>query len=379
MNFLTIMLAITFLNSAPEQTSSNLATQYKEHVNLHIGDVKQYLDEKLKEKHFSGVIMIAQGDKILFNTAYGMASETEPNEPNTVFHVASVTKQFTAAAIMQLHEAGKIDLNAPINDYLSKEYRSESWKDVTVHHLLSHTGGIADYTEEKSWQDLGNGFCFSEIGEMIRDSQAKGLEFAPGSNMRYSNLGYTLLGCIIEQASGIPYEEYIQNHLLVPLEMHSSGIHGQNYAKADKHAEGHRWNESKQELVSDDEKTLAVTSADGGLYTTTSDFLKWSKMLLNPKQGILSKESIKSMVTPHTLNLPKEIDDPDEYGYGLFVHDSSPLKFSHPGFIPGFRSHIAVYPEKDLHILIFCNNTSANPYEISNHIENILNNGLGLV
>jgi CubicO group peptidase (beta-lactamase class C family) len=116
-----------------------------------------------------------------------------------------------------------------------------------------------------------------------------------------------------------------------------------------------------------------LTAADGGLYTTTSDFLKWSKMLLSADPAILGKESIKSMVTPHTLNLPKEIDDPDEYGYGLFVHDSSPLKFSHPGFIPGFRSHIAVYPEKDLHILIFCNNTSANPYEISNHLDEILN------
>lgn len=113
----------------------------------------------IDQEHFSGVVLVARNGDILHAKGYGIASEGSLNDVNTAFHVASVTKQFTAAAIMQLVEAGTIDPGSSINSYLPEEYRAPVWNDVHVHHLLSHSSGIVDYAVTRDYYDVVDGFC----------------------------------------------------------------------------------------------------------------------------------------------------------------------------------------------------------------------------
>ncbi|MGH7250025.1 MAG: serine hydrolase domain-containing protein, partial [Minisyncoccia bacterium] len=246
LHLLTAIISIALVTSCatPNAMKSKLSPKIK---------VERFLQKAIAEEHFSGVIMVVREGEVILNQGYGMATEKDENKPDTVIHVASVTKQFTAAAIMLLNEAGKIDLAVSINHYLPKKYQSDKWKSVTVHHLLSHTGGVSDYAEQRPYYDVRKGFCFgSTVDGMIHEAQAKDLEFVPGSEFRYSNIGYTLLGVIIEQVSGHPYGEFIKQELLIPAKMFLSGIHEESYRWKQGEAKGYRWDEGQQKFVEDD-------------------------------------------------------------------------------------------------------------------------------
>lgn len=336
-----------------------------------IKKLDQYLQKAVELEHFSGVAMVVHHGKILLNQGYGPATVDDKNDSKTVIHVASITKQFTAAAIMKLWEENKIDLNAPINQYLPKEYQSDKWEHVTVHHLLSHTGGIVDY-DERYYDAEKKGFCFKEnIKEMIQECRGKELEFknGPGSEWHYCNIGFTLLGAILENQTHRPYKEIIQKTLLERVGMSSSGIHEEDYVAKKGDATGHRWDEKEKKLVDDDEKSLPVTPPDGGMFTTSGDLLKWSDVLTGKRPDILSPESLKRMTTP----TPNTFTPDGGYGYGLFIDDSSGTKrIHHPGWIVGFRSHFCLYPEKEIYISVFCNNTTTNPMKITSELSEIM-------
>ena len=347
-----------------------------------IGKLERYLKSAVAEEHFSGVVMVARHGTALINQGYGMATEKIENTGNTVIHVGSVTKQFTAAAILLLWEEGEIDLNVSINRYLPKNYQSVKWEPVTIHHLLSHTSGITDYAVQRDYYDVRKGFCFgSTIDGMLHEAQEKDLEFTPGSTFRYSNIGYTLLGVIIERVSGHPYSEFIRIRLLIPAKMFSSGIHEETYIEKEGHAKGYRWDEKLEKFVEDDVISLPVTPPDGGLYTTTEDLLKWSRVIGRKTPGILSSQVINKMTTPVKVALPPD-DSPwshdgrDGSGYGLFIDKlAGATRFHHPGYIVGFRSHSSLFPEKDFFIAVLCNNTTADPMKIADGLSKILLEG----
>lgn len=330
--------------------------------------LENFLQVAIERDHFSGVVMVVHRGKVLLNQGYGMASIDDKNEQDTFMHVASITKQFTAAAIMKLWEAGVIDLNASINTYLSEEYQSDTWKKVTVHHLLSHTGGVVDY-DESYYNAETKSFCFNDaIKAMISESQGKGLNFEPGTEWRYSNIGYTLLGVILENTTGLSYGDVIKEYIFDKAGMASSTIHDENYVAKSGHATGHRWDKEQRKLVEDNEKCLPVTPSDGGLVTTSEDLYKWSDVLAGKRPDVLSPEILKRMTTPVPISFK-----PDGYGYGLFIDDSSGTRrIHHPGLISGFRSHFSFYPEKELYISVFCNNSTTNPLQITEGLSEIM-------
>lgn len=293
----------------------------------------------------------------------------DKNEPDTVMHVASITKQFTAAAIMKLWEAGTLDLNGSINTYLPKEYQSDTWRKVTVHHLLSHTGGVIDY-DESYYDAETKSFCFNDaIKTMIVESQGKGLEFEPGSEWHYSNLGYTLLGTMIENTTGLSYGEIIQEYIFDKVGMSASSIHEEGYVAKKGHATGYRWDKKQKKMMEDDEKCLPVTPSDGGLITTSEDLRKWSDVLAGKRPDVLSSEILKRMTTP----VPHTFTQESGYGYGLFIDDSSGTqRIHHPGWILGFRSHFCFYPEEEIYISVFCNNSTTNPMQITSGLSEIM-------
>ena len=333
--------------------------------------IEAFLQEMVLQERFSGVALAVRGGEVLHASAYGLATPDSGNNLSTAFHVASVTKQFTAAAVLKLVEAGKIDLDESINAYLPQSYRSEKWDGVTVHHLLSHSSGIPDYALERDYYDVVDGFCLGDtVDGMLREARTSELEFEPGSQYEYSNIGFTLLGKIIENQSGTPYHSYVEQELLLPLGMEDSRLHIIGHQAAENEASGHRWNEDLDRHTKDLVVTLPVTAPDGGLVTTLDDFYRWTRIYMGRNKAVLSDASIGKMLTP--------VVDTGEiygrgkttsYGYGLFLGDDL---ISHEGYIVGFRSHFILDQKEDELIVVFSNNTTNDPAKISAGILAIL-------
>ena len=354
-------------DAAPEKTAQE--TQ----VNQEVIDPRSdaFLQRMIQDEHFSGVALVMRDGKIVHAKGYGNATKEKKNTVTTRFHVASITKQFTAAAVLQLVEKGKLDLDVSINDYLPHRYRSSKWKGVKVHHLLSHTSGVPDYAVERDYYSVVKGFCLGDtVDGMVREAMAKDLEFQPGSRFSYSNIGYTLLGFAIENQAGIPYDEYLIANVLGPMNMMSSRVHVIGHMPGAEEAEGHRWNEELGAHMPDEIVTLPVTAPDGGLVTTLTDFVRWTRIYLGGEQAILSQESLDRMLTPViTADEADARGVPQSIGYGLFLSDRL---ISHAGYIVGFRSHFIVDREKRVLIAVFSNNTTSDPMRISSGLLEIL-------
>lgn len=323
--------------------------------------IEAFLQSMVDEERFSGVALVAKDDHVIHANGYGNAAENVPNNVNTAFHVASVTKQFTAAAIMRLVEAGMLNLHDSIDRVLPEQYRTPIWNDVHIHHLLSHSSGIPDYAVTRDYYEVVDGFCLGEtVDGMIREAMGKDLEFAPGTKFSYSNIGYTLLGAIIEEQTKIPYGRYMMENVLEPMAMHSSRIHIEGHVPAKNEAAGHRWDEDEQQHVKDDVVSLPVTAPDGGLVTTLGDFLQWIRLYSGGDQNILTQASIDAMTTSQiSWGQGGSIDG---YGYGLGVGQRL---IGHSGYIVGFRSSFLFDRQTGTLIAVFTNNTENDPDRIS--------------
>ena len=333
--------------------------------------IEAFIRKMISEEHFKGVVLAAVNNEVIHAKGYGMANDTINNNVKTKFHVASITKQFTAVAILQLAEQNRINLEESINNFLPSQYRSDKWDIVTVHHLLSHTSGIEDYAVTRDYYDVEKGFCLGNtVDGMIKEAMTKELDFPPGSKFFYSNIGYTLLGEIIQNITGDQYHRYLKTNILEPMEMLSSFFHTTDYEASNDEAIGYRWDIEQKKHVLDDIVSLPVTEPDGNLVTTLGDFLKWTNIYVGNEQPVLQKESLKKMTTSYI-----ESDEVgpfgnfESYGYGLFL---SKERVSHTGYIVGFRSHFIVNPKEDIRVFVFSNNVSMSPKIVSGGIYRIL-------
>lgn len=325
---------------------------------------EEFLQQMVKDEHFTGVVLVMREGKIVHARGYGNATSEKENTVATAFHVASITKQFTAVAILQLVEKGMVDLDVSVNEYLSQRYRSPKWDTVNIHHLLSHTSGVPDYAVTRDYYNVVKGFCLGDtVDGMVMEAMAKDLEFKPGSEFSYSNIGFTLLGLVVENQTSTPYDEYVKVNILNPMGMSSSKIHVIGHVPGAEEAEGHRWSEKQNAHVPDDIVSLPVTAPDGGLVTTLEDFVKWTEIYMGGEPTVLAQESLDRMLNPvMAIEWTGPIGAPLSIGYGLFLGDGL---VSHPGYIVGFKSHFIVDRNKKLLIAVFSNNTTNDPWEIS--------------
>ena len=332
-----------------------------------------FLRNMENEEHFSGIALVMRKGKVIHARGYGMANSEKENSVTTEFHIASITKQFTATAILILVENGIVNLEESINTYLPEEYRTPMWDNVTLHHLLSHTSGITDYAVTREYYNVVKGFCLGNtVDGMIKEAMEKDLEFIPGSKFSYSNIGYTLLGCIIENQTKTPYNDYLKSNIFDPMGMTDSKIHVIGHVPSIDEAEGYRWSDELSLHVPDDVVSLPVTEPDGGLVTTLTDFIKWVGIYLGKKQNVISEKSLEMMTKPYSIIDENGIGGAERsYGYGLIVQDSY---LSHGGYIVGFRSDFVVDTQKDLIIVIFTNNTANDPQRISTGLLQLLIN-----
>ena len=306
----------------------------------------EYLNQELQADTFMGSVMVAASNNIIFIKGYGLANREHevPNGPNTKFRIGSIAKQFTAICVLRLQELGKLSLDDPVSKFV--ENCPASWNPIKVHHLLTHTSGIPNYTGLPQY--FYTRMLYWPPQKLIERFRDKPLEFTPGVGFNYSNSGYFLLGYIVEKSSGRGYEDYVQETIFNPLGMVNSGY--DRFERILPHrATGYSWDgiQWKNSPYID----MSVPYAAGALYSTAEDFFLWYQCWRERK--ILSTSSWDTMTAPKPNGR--------EYGrFGINVSEQFGHRvLDHGGGINGFRSFMSWFPDADLFICAFGNADSA--------------------
>lgn len=306
--------------------------------------VDEYVNALVKQNRFSGAILLARDGKVLLSKGYGMANlENEiPNTPQTKFRLGSLTKQFTASAILLLQERGKLSVQDGVCKYVDN--CPEAWKPLTIHHLLTHTSGIPNMTSFPEFQKAK--FFPMTPTESIAMFKDKALEFAPGEKFSYSNSGYILLGHIVERASGKSYADFVRENIFQPLGMKNTDL-DTNSAIIKNRAAG--YSRGGDGLVNADYINMTIPYAAGAMYSTVEDLYLWDRALYTEK--LISKKSLEAMTTPFK----------DGYAYGLSIGEQYGLKtIVHGGGIEGFSTFLTRFTDGDGTVIVLSNIDSAN-------------------
>ena len=306
-------------------------------------------------------IVVARGDSIIFSAAYGLADVERgvATTPETSFRLASVTKQFTAAAILTLVQGGRLTLDDKLGSLLpgAPAYA----RDVTVRHLLTHTSGLPDYEPL-----LGN-----RDGPQIHDrdvltllQHAKALYFAPGTSWRYSNSGYALLALVVESVSGESFPAYLRDHVFNPARMPTAVAHVEGADTLAHRAYGYSVAANTWKRT-DQSRTSAVLG-DGGIYASAVELARWSASL--DHNAVLNAESFRQATTPVRLSSGASTS----YGFGWFLDfHRGHIRQRHEGDSIGFRTAIQRYPDQRLTVIVLVNRGAAPIDALSDGVANI--------
>lgn len=305
-----------------------------------------YIKEASKQYCFSGSILVAKDGKIIFNKAYGKANyeKSIANQVYTKYTLASVTKQFVAAGIMMLQEKNKLNVNDNVNKYLLNYPNGDN---ITVHQLLTHTSGIADYFTDSFVlsKESKRPYNIDEIIALFKD---KPVNFEPGKTFSYSNSNYVLLGKIIENVSGMKCEKFLEDNIFKPLGMKNSGFY-LDKKNLKSSAEGYKRTDTGVEKclnTANEYMDLSSVSVAGGMYSTCYDLYLWDKALNKGK--LLNKESLDKIYTPYTEQF--------SYGYGVSIENLHGKKcVSHSGGMSGVETYIYRYVNDNVCIILLTN------------------------
>ncbi|HEY1663879.1 MAG TPA: serine hydrolase [Verrucomicrobiae bacterium] len=296
-------------------------------------------------------VLVAQDGKILFEKGFGMADVEHdvPVTPQTIFRIGSITKQFTAAAILKLQEEGKLGVNDKLSKYIPDFPRGD---EVTLRELLNHTSGIHDYVPEPDhWSDLTKPTTTEAIIEMIKKYP---YDFDPGTKWSYDNSGYVLLGYIVEKVSGQSYGGFLRENFFQPLGMTNTGVYHAQPGLSHE-ALGYSLGTNGFERVPDD---LCATG-DGALYSTVKDLYRWNEGIFNGR--VLDAASLKAAFTPVKKKV-SQLNSGHGYGFGWFVgRDRGLREISHGGGIPGFTSMLLRLPDAQFTVVVLGNTGAGRP------------------
>ncbi|MGH1386396.1 serine hydrolase [Kordia sp.] len=331
---LAFIISIPACTKTPVKSENEKATKIDKLVQL-------YSDYDM----FHGTILVADQGQIIYKKAFGLANmEWDiPNQIDTKFQIASITKSFTSMLIMQLVAEGKLELHTPISTYL-KEYPKANGDLITIHHLLTHSAGFDRGVDDK---------IYNKPKDMVHQFSSAALQFAPGTRFAYSNNGYTLLGYIMETVTKKTYEDLLKERIFDPLQMKNSGFH-RHRPIIKNMASG--YNKSFGEYYDNDSTDKSSAYAAGAIYTTIEDLFLWDQALNTEK--LLPKKYMDMLFEKHI------IDHNAHYGYGWEIRDK-PIGTTkeivettgHSGSIGGFRSLYTRIPSRNASIIIL-NNTS---------------------
>ena len=296
-------------------------------------------------------LLVLKDGKAIVRRSYGLANLEDGDKatPATNYRLASVSKQFTAAAILLLAENGRLNLDDPVRRWLPS--LPETAATVTLRQLLTHTGGLVDY------EDLippGTTAQVSDNDVLRMLSATPKTYFAPGSAYRYSNTGYVLLGLVVERASGYSLPLYLKQQIFQPLQMDHTLLFEHGGPEVDDRAYG--YSEVDGMWKRTDQSVTSATRGDGGIYSSIDDLAKWDAALYDDR--LLTDASRKAAFTAH-VKVTGEPYDAD-YGYGWRITGDT---LWHSGESIGFRNVIVRWPKQHLTVILLSNRNDPEPYQ----------------
>lgn len=338
---LALLLAVFSLTNPSAQAAASKTSN---------DDLARYADQLFSQTYPANepgaAVLVMKDGQVVLRKGYGMAHLElgVPIQPDQVFGIGSITKQFTATAILMLQERGKLSVDDEVTKYLP-DYPTHGQK-ITIDHLLTHVSGIPSYTGLIEWRPQARkDMTVQQVIDLFKD---KPLEFNPGEKWAYNNSAYILLGAVIEKVSGKSYEDFIEQEIFAPLGMKSSRYGHQREVIPGRVAGYDQTADGGYQIA----EYLSMTQpyAAGSLMSTVDDLALWAEALAGGK--VLKKESLERMTTPAKL----ESGMSTKYAYGLGVSEGDGARIvEHGGAIFGFVSHLLHVPGQRLVIVVLSN------------------------
>lgn len=310
------------------------------------------------DDRFTGVVMVAQRGRLLMREAYGYADIEAGRRlrPEDRFRLASLSKQFTAAAILRLQDEGRLSIDDPVCRWITA--CPAGWGPIRVSHLLSHTSGLPDLMDRPGWGDRR--VTPATLAELTAETLAFRPRFEPGSRADYNNAAYNLLADIVQRASGERYEEFLSRAFFEPLGMTDTGSDADDTG----HGIVRGYNSGAGGLVPGPVANVSIIPGAGALYSTADDMMTWQRALHGG--GVLSEDSYRLMIADHgpaDQGLP-EGARPRGWGFGLFTSDLGTgavppfhaWQIYHTGSWAGFRNLVSYMPADDVTVVVLTNN-----------------------
>jgi CubicO group peptidase (beta-lactamase class C family) len=301
-------------------------------------------------------VIVVRENRVVFRKSYGLANleERTAATPDTHYRLASMTKQFTAAAILTLAEQGKVKLEDPIRRWLPS---LPAYADpITIRHLLTHSSGLIDY-EDVMPSTTTVPLKDADVLRLLETQSAT--YFPPGSSYRYSNSGYSLLALIVEKASGARFADFLREQIFTPLGMTSTVAHEEGVSTVVNRAygysrDGSSWHRTDQSLTS-------AVLGDGGIYTSVDQLVHWLNAL---DQGRFAEASVPRVITDK-----KGV----KYGFGWRITERNGRHVvSHTGESIGFRNALVRFPDEKLSVVVLTNRNEGEPYDLAMRVADAL-------
>jgi len=318
----------------------------------------EYLGRACNVWDFQGSVLVAAGGEIVLSEGFGKADieADRDNTPETKFLIGSITKSFTAIAILQLEEQQKLGVDDPITMHLP-QYDFPGWPEITIHHLLSHTSGIPDCLSSPEFHSLiGREVSPEDLIELVSD---RPIEFEPGARYRYSSTGFILLGMIIERLTDRSWDSCISEYICDQIGMNSTGVM-YDYESRNDFAVGYN-QQPNQMPVRSIAIHPSVGYSAGALASSVEDMFLFDQALYS--SDLLSPTSLQKMFTPHT----------PEYGYGWIVMNLGGHRMvGHAGGAPGFSTVFQRWLDDSLCVAVFSNNVNSPVFGIAMNLAAIM-------
>ncbi|MCB0589387.1 MAG: beta-lactamase family protein, partial [Phaeodactylibacter sp.] len=300
---------VASLNFSPARRPSDVKPEALGEADL-VPELENLLQRLCERDAFSGTVLVARGEEVLFTRACGEASKRfhVPNKLDTRFNLGSMNKMFTATAVMQLVDKGKVALEDPISKFIDESWLPKSITDrVTVHHLLTHTSGLGSYFNDTYWN--GSRELYRSVEDFKPLVQGDTLRFEPGERFGYSNTGMLLLGVVIQEASGQDYFDYIRENIYLPAGMANTDCFEMDYPVENLAIGYIPAPDSPWKWENNLYKHVIKGGPAGGGFSTVEDLFRFARALRSGK--LVSQTALEKMWTAHT----------SRYGYGFSVED----------------------------------------------------------
>ncbi len=321
------------------------------------------IDAYLRRLNMQGAVLVAQHGAV-FKQGYGLADNDAhiPNTAHTRFRIGSITKQFTALAILMLQDQGKLHVQDRLCNYVPA--CPQDWRPITIYQLLIHTSGIPSYTDFPNFvSTMGQPVTVEGLIARFRD---KPLLFPPGTKFSYSNSGYILLGFIIEKVTGTSYATFLRENIFQPLHMDATS-YDDNHPRLPDHATGYYQQNVKAMFVD-----MSLPYAAGALASSVEDMYLWDQALTHHQ--LLSQAGYKALFTPHVscaddCSLPTDLG----YSYGWYIAKEPAGRLNyHLGGIDGYISFNGFYPDQDVDIVVLSNLESTDVLKIAQDLASLV-------